>query len=430
MDEAQLIGVALGLGVLAAILLIVFIKSNIVLCQPNELVVIAGRQRQLADGSSVGYRVIRGGHGFKRPLTESVARLSLNTIPIELALARVMCKGMIPVTVESRATVKLAGNDEGGMNEAIERFLGKGQDAVMKASTQALEGAIRGTIANMSPEEANTNRLELASRSAERARADLRRLGIVLDFLQIQEVTDDQGYLEAIGRKENATVRRDASIAEAIAEAEARKVAAEQRRLSREAEIGADLEIVEHENKLAVKQANLEAEVNKSQQRASVAGEIARVEEEVELETRRIQLREKHHEADTVVPARAKRVARLLEAEGEASSIRENGRATAEAVGLLKEQWQDEETRDLFLIQLLPELLDKVTSVVADNLRIDRMTILDSGNGEGLPTLVKNLTSSAVTMLEQVKNVTGIDLADIAHRNDKDRGTTVPKELD
>ena len=190
---------------------------------------------------------------------ESVARLPLTTVPLEVVLPNAMSQGMIPLTIEGRATVKLAGRAEDGMDAAIERFLGKGPDAVGKTARQALEGAVRGIVATMTPEQAHAERLELAKRASERAREDLRRLGVVLDFLQIQEISDEQGYLAAIGRRQNAAVQRDARIAEATADAEARTVAAEQQRLGREAEIGSDLQIVEQENGLAVKRADLEA---------------------------------------------------------------------------------------------------------------------------------------------------------------------------
>jgi len=428
MNEAQMTGIAIGLGVLGALLLIVFLKANIILCQPNELVVLAGRQRRQPDGTKIGYRVIRGGRGFKRPFGESVARLSLTTIPIEVQLPNAMSQGMIPLTVEGRATVKLAGRPEDGMDAAIERFLGKGPDAVSKTARQALEGAIRGIVATMTPEQANAERLELASKAAERARVDLRRLGVVLDFLQIQEISDEHGYLAAIGRRQNAIVQRDARIAEATADAEARQVAAEQQRLGREAEIGSELQIVELENGLAVKRADLEAGANQARERASVAGDIARTEEKVQLEERRVQLSEKKQEAETLIPARAAREAEKLQAEGAAARILEDGKATAAAVELMKAQWQEGENRDLFLIRLMPELLDQVTRVVSENLRIDKLTILDGGNGEGLPTYVKNLTNSAVTLLEQVKNATGIDLAKLAESKGEG-GKGLPPQL-
>ena len=429
MEPTQLLGISLFLGVIAVLALIIFIKTNIVLCQPNELVVLAGKQRKLEDGTKVGYRVLRGGRGFKWPMLESVARLSLNTHPIDLTLSRAMCSGMIPVSVESRASVKLAGQVEHGMDAAIERFLGRGADSVTKAAIQAIEGALRGVIATMTPEEANANRLELASRAADAARLDLKQLGIVLDFLQIQEITDSEGYLQAIGRKQNASVQRDARIAEATADADARKVAAEQKRVSREAEIASDLDIIEKENALEIKRANLAAEENQARERANVAGQIAKVEEETKLQAERAALASKQQEADVIIPARAKRESRILAAEGDAARILENGKATAEAIEQLQAQWQDGATRDLFLIQLLPELTDKVTSVLADNLRIDRLTILDGGDGEGLPNFVKNLTNSSVSMLEQLKNATGIDLADLAKRGEAGGNPGIPKDL-
>jgi flotillin len=428
MDTSQVVGIAIGVGAAALMLLIVFFKTNIVLCQPNELVVIAGRSRKLADGSRVGYRVLRGGRGFKLPLVESVARLPLTSLPVELFIEKVMSQGMVPMTLEAKATVKLAGREADGMDEAIERFLGKGSDAVAKTAKQALDGALRGVVATMKPEEANANRLDLAREASEQARADLRRLGIVLDFLQIQEVSDAQGYLESIGRRSNAAVQRDARIAEAEADAEARKVAAEQKRIGREAETAAEKAIVKYENSLAVERADLEAETNRAQQRSSVAGDIARVSEQVELETKRAVLSEKREEADTVVPAKAKREASMLEAEGRSARILEEGRAKARALELLHQQWKGGEAENLFLIHLMPELIDKVTRVVAENLRIDKLTILDGGNGEGLPAYVKNLTNSAVVMIEQLKNITGVDIAKLAKHGERDAGA-LPKEL-
>ena len=428
MDQMQTLGIALGLGVLGILLLIIFIKSNMVLCQPNELVVIAGRQRRDKDGTVRGYRTIRGGRGFKLPLLESIARLPLTSHPTQIELTNAMCQGMIPVSVEGRANVKLAGRPEDGLEAAIERFLNKGPDAVTKTAQQTLEGALRGVIATVTPEEANTRRLELAEQAASRARDDLRRLGIVLDFFVITDVSDTHGYLEAIGRRANAAVKRDALIAESTAEAEAIKVSAEQRRLGREAQIAAEKKVVSLENDLAVHQAELASTTNQAEQRAKVAGDIARAEEEIELESRRVQLSEKREEANTVIPAQADRQARELRAKGQSARIMEDGKATAKAIELMLEQWQDGQAQDLFLIQLLPTLLDKVTSVVSDNLRIDKLTILDGGNGEGLPNYVKNLTNSAVVMLEQLKNATGVDLEKLAERAQKP-SRSIPKEL-
>jgi flotillin len=429
MEQAQIIGIGLGLGVLAVFLLIIFIKANIVICQPNEVVILAGRKRRLKDGTVVGYRIIRGGRGFKRPLLESVTRLPLTTRTIDVHPTKVLCSGMIPVNIEGRANVKLAGREEEGLENAVERFLGKGVDAVDRTAQQVLEGALRGVVATVSPEEANAQRLKLAGEVVERARADLGRLGIVLDYFQIQNISDEQGYLEAIGRQRNAEVLRDARIAEARAEAEARQVSAEQGRVGREAEIEADLDIVKRENALAVERAERKAEANRAEQRAGVVGDIARIEEQVVLEAKRVERNAKREEANTVVPAKARRQAMVLEAQGDAAKILEDGKATAEAIELMKAQWEEGETQELFMIRMMPELLDKVTRVIADNLNVERLTILDGGDGEGLPTHVRNLTRSAVVMLEQVKNATGVDLAKLAKRA-QEAGVDLPKELD
>ncbi|MEM1180256.1 MAG: SPFH domain-containing protein [Acidobacteriota bacterium] len=430
MDPAQMTGIALGLGGLGALLTFIFIKTNIVICQPNEIVIISGRKRKAEDGTVYGYRILRGGRGFKWPFIESVARLSLNTEPLALHLPKVLTDGMIPIAIEARANIKLAGSTEAGMDNAIERFLGKDKGAMVGSAKQTLEGALRGLVADYKPEEANRKRLELANAVSERARGDLRNLGIVLDFFQIHEITDENGYLEAIGRKRNAAVRRDATIAEAEAEAEARKVAAEQKRLGREAEIASELEVIVKENALSVRQSELAAESNRAEQRARVATDIARVEQQVELESKRTELAERREQADTVIPARAQLEASRMLAAGDAASILEEGKAQAAALQELRQEWENGEARDLFLIRLLPELLDKVTSVVSDNLRLDKLTVLDGGQGEGLSNYVNNLTGSAVVMLEQLKNATGVDLAELASSGGKDGpNSQVPKEL-
>ena len=351
-----------------------------------------------------------------------MARLPLTSQPIQLQLDKAMCAGMIPVSIEGHANIKLAGREEEGLEAAVERFLGKGFDTVVRTSQQTIEGTLRGVLATVSPEEANAQRLPLAEQVTERARTDLSRLGIVLDIFQIESVHDDQGYLEAIGRKNVAAVQRDAR----IAEAEARSVSAEQDRFGREAEIVAELAVVKAENALAVRRADLLAEFNRAEQRAEVAGVITRAQEEVQLQATRAELSAQREEADTVVPAQARRQALKLEAEGRAARILEDGRATARALESMREHWQDGESRDLFLIQLMPHLLDKVTRVVADNLNVDKLTIIDSGDGKGIPNYVNNLTGSAVAIFEQLKTTTSIDIEKMLRK--RNRSTDLPRD--
>ncbi|MGD8881822.1 MAG: hypothetical protein PVI82_08025, partial [Desulfobacterales bacterium] len=206
------------------------------------------------------------------------------------------------------------------------------------------------------------------------------------------------------------------------AQAESRQVAAEAKKIGSVAEAEANVNIVEAENKLRIKRADLDTEARRFEAKATVAGDIARVEEEQKLEAQRVAKNKAKYEADVVVPAQTEKEAMVLKAIGQAASIVEDGKATAEAVRVMRQEWEKEDTRELFLIQQLPDILDKVTRVVSDNLAIDKVTILDSGNGNGMPTYVKGVAGSIVAIMEQVKNATGLDLPEILRARSKTAG--------
>jgi flotillin len=87
--------------------------------------VFSGRKRKLKDGSEVGYRVIKGGRGFKIPIIESVTRLPLTIIPIDIELSGALTNGLIPVNIEAMANIKIAGREQEGLSNALERFLSR-----------------------------------------------------------------------------------------------------------------------------------------------------------------------------------------------------------------------------------------------------------------------------------------------------------------
>ncbi|NIR17124.1 MAG: flotillin family protein [Desulfobacterales bacterium] len=417
-----MLGVWIGIAVIAALIVLAFIKANLRICHPNEILVFSGRKRKLKDGTVVGYRVIKGGRGLKIPIIESVTRLPLTTIPIDLELSGALTSGIIPINLQAMANVKIAGSEEEGLSNALERFLGRNITDISQIARENLEGSLRGVLATLTPEEANNNRLEFAEKVAQQARSDLRNLGLVLDTFKIKHISDNEGYLEAIGRKKNAEVRRDAKIVEANAEAEAMLVAAEAKKKGRVAEHEADVSIVEAENKLRVRRADLAAEAHRFEARANVAGEIVRIEEEQKLEEQRVEMNKHKYEADVVVPARAEKDAMELKALGKAANIIEDGKAMAEAVRSMRQEWEKEDTRELFLIQQLPDILDKITRVVAENLSIDKVTVVDSGNGNGVPAYVHGVTGSIVSIFEQIKNATGLDIPEILQTKGKGTG--------
>lgn len=412
-------GIVIGIVVIIILVLLAFFKTNLYICQPNEILVFSGRKQKDKDGKVKGYRVIKGGRGLKIPIVESVSRIPLTTIPIDIIIHGALTNGVIPINIEAMANVKIAGSDSEGLPNALERFLGKNVNDISQVAKENLEGSLRGVLATLTPEDANSQRLKFAKDVEEDARKDLRNLGLVLDTFKIKHLSDDEGYLEAIGRKKNAEVLRDAQIVEANATAEARLVSAEAKKKGSIAEHEADVSIAEAENKLRVTRANLASEAHIVEAQAEMSGEIAKVQEEEKRETHRVEMNRKRYLADVVIPAQAEKEALELKAIGKASKIVENGKAMAEAVRSMRQEWEKEDTRELFLIQQLPDILDKVTRVVADNLTVDKVTIVDNGAGQGIPTYVNNLTGSIVSIFEQVKNATGLDIPGILQSKKK-----------
>lgn len=396
------IGIVIALGATAVMAIIIFIRSHVVVCAPNEAVIFSGRKR--------GFRVIRGGRGFRRPLVETVSRISLNTIAIEVKVQKALSAGMISLNVEGLATVKVSGEVGGGLDQAVERFLGKSAHEIQTVARQTLEGSLRGVLATRTPEEANAERLAVAEAASEAARADFQRLGLVLDTFKIQHLSDSEGYMEAVGRQRSAVVRRDALVAEAKADAEARDVAANAKRDAVVAETAAEQAIVDAEHEVRMRRAERAAKSNEAEEVAEVARAIARAEQQGRLEDLRVERNRKREEANTVIPADAASKASVLAAEGSAARIRENGKATAAAIEEIKSQWTDDTAREIMLLQMLPQLVDKVTHVLHDNLHVERLTVVDNGDGGGVPSHVRGLTGSVAAFLEQLKTATGVDV--------------------
>lgn len=253
-------------------------KAFLKVCAPNEMLVFSGRTRTLPDGSTIGYRIIKGGRSFQLPIIETVRSMSLETMPIDIELNGALVKGIIPLNVTGMANIKVAGTQEQGSSNAVERFLGKKSEEIARIAKETLEGSLRGVLATLTPEEANSERLKFAQEVMNQASEDFRTLGLVLDTFKIQSVSDSQRYLEAIGRNKNAEVQRDARIAEAESESEARKVTAAARNEANVAEAEAEMITVEAQNRLRVTNAELEVTSNQAEAAAKVAGDIARAE--------------------------------------------------------------------------------------------------------------------------------------------------------
>ncbi|MCC7075797.1 MAG: flotillin family protein [Acidimicrobiia bacterium] len=415
--------IALAAGaliVLAIILVLVLLKRLIIICPPNLIAVISGRRRAMSDGRHVGYRILNGGRTLRVPFIERVSWMSLNTIPIEVTVTNAYSKGAIPLNVQGIANVKVA-NVEGLLENSVERFLDVPFETIRQIAKETLEANLRGVLATLTPEEVNEDRLRFAQTLADEADDDIRTLGLGLDVLKIQNVTDEVGYLDSVGRRRTAEVLKEARIAEAERSAEALEAEADARQRAEIATVQADRQIVEQQNELRVRRAELEAVALAKEKQAAVAGEIAKATAEQDLQQQRIALQERTLEADVVAPARAAREAAQLEAQGKAAAITESGNATIEVFAKLVDEFQEAGpmAERVYVLRMLPDIVDKLVSTV-DNVLIDRISIVDSGSGNGVSTAVSQLPGTVVRLNDQIEAATGVNLLSSLAGNGKD----------
>jgi flotillin len=400
------------IAVLAVLFVIMIVSSLIVICPPNKVAVISGRTRALSDGRTVGYRILKGGRTLRIPILEKVSWMDLSTIPLEVSVTNAYSKGAIPLNVQGIANVKVS-SAEGLLENAAERFLDRPTEQIGQIAKETLEANLRGVLATLSPEEVNEDRLKFSQQLIDEADDDIKTLGLELDVMKIQNVTDDNQYLDSVGRRLTAEVVKQARVAEAerMAESEAAEAAARER--AQIATVQADKNIVEEQNQLRVRTAELEAIAKAKEEEASVAGDIARATAEQELEQQRIELERRRLEADVVTPAKANLEAKQLAAQAEAAKIIEDGKAQVEVFQRLTEQYQaaGDDGQRIFVLNMLPELVDKIVSTV-NNIDIDRVAIVDNGGGQGggIPGLVSQLPGAVVSLTEQIEAATGVDI--------------------
>ncbi len=393
--------------ILAFLTVLGIIRANLKICQPNEVLIFSGRKRILASGEEVGYRVIQGGRGFRIPIIEKVDRLRLNTIPIDLTVTNSYSKGGIPLAVRAIANVKIASR-EVELNNAVERLLGKSLEEIQMIAKETLEGNLRGVLASLTPEEVNEDRLKFARELLDEADNDLGVLGLQLDTLKIQSVEDDRGYLDAIGRQSSANIIASAEIVEA-----------QQRESARLAEAKADKAIAEAENEVRVVKAILAANAEAEEAKISVSAQVAQAIAEQELAEQEITLSVKRQRATVIVKAEAERQAQEEIAKGNAAKILEDGKAEVDIIARKLELWKNAgaDAERLFLIQMLPDILQQVVQTV-DNLTIDKITVVDSGSGgnTGVPAVFSQIAGATPALLESLKASTGVDIAGLLQR--------------
>ncbi len=411
---------------------------------PNEVLIISGgRKRTVTDPDGtvkeIGYRTHIGGGTFVLPFVETAEVLSLEVFTVDVKTPEVMTSKGIPVAVKGTAQVRVSSTDY-DIRHAAEQFLGEGIQGMREVSHQIIEGHVRSTIGTMTVEEIYRNRKEFADKVEQEAGKDLARMGLTIISFSLTEITDTQGYLEALGRPEIARVKGEAAVAEAEAQKFAAIKAAEARKEGDIARLRAETEVDEATRDFESKRAEYQAAVNEKRAKADLSYELERhkmnkqvraeeaevmlIEKKkaVELEEMEIKRKEKELEATVKRPAEAesyryemeakgRAVAKKLEGSAEADILR--ARILAEAEGMKKkaESWSQYNQAAIYqmFIEILPELARSVSEPLS---KVDKIVVVGGSGDSSLGA--SRITGEVARVLAQlpaiVESLGGEDL--------------------
>ena len=398
----NVIVVLILVAVIASIAITFVIKNLIYICGPNEVLIFSGGHKKSASGKVLGYRIVKGGRGIRVPLLERVSRMNLTNMIIDLKVTAAYSKGGIPLEVEGVANIKIAG-EEPAIHNAIERFLGKPREQIMSIAKETLEGNLRGVLASLTPEQVNEDKIAFSRSLLEEAEDDLNILGLSLDTLQIQNISDDVKYLDSIGRKMGAEIIRDARIEEASKRSLSLVRAAENEQKTSFAQIDASIEKARADARRRIADTTTKRLAVVAEVQADVGAKVARAQAEIGVQTARIEQTRRRLQADVVAPASAGCKQREAHAKADAAKIIEDGRANVEGLQALITSWNNagSSARDVFLLQKLEILLDTLIDTVKE-VEIDRLTVIDNADGDS------SIKSAA--FLEKLKQASGIDV--------------------
>lgn len=406
-------GMIIGAVLLVLVVAFCVLVAKIMLVgNPSEMLIISGKRQK--DG--LGYRTLIGGRTLVIPIIEKVSRLSLRNMQVQLEVSAQAGGGtMVPVTVTGVANVKVS-SDPGERANAIERFLDQPAVELQRVARETLEGGLRAVIGKMTPEEIVEDRDKFVSTVMHEVTDDFRKLGLLIDSVNIQNVQDSQLYLESIARKATANVlaaaRKSeadeasmASIRESQASAAARQAAAERdaeaksaeaasRQRAEQARLLADKAIAEAENELRIRKAELA--------QAAAIKETAEQEAAAKAEEARLN-------ATDVQDANAKRDIARVRAEGDAASILEAGRARAAAIDMIGQAIQKHpEALQVMLIELMPQVVDNVAKSV-NNIAFGEVTVFDGGKGDGIAGAAMGRAKALGETLGVLESIVGVD---------------------
>ena len=433
--------IGIGIAILFIFLLVVALIKRYKRCPSDRILVVYGKV-----GGGESAKCVHGGAAFIFPVIQDYQFLDLTPISIEVNLVNALSKQNIRVNVPSRFTIGVS-TEPGVMQNAAERLLGLDQNSIQELAQEIIFGQLRLVVASMDIEEINSDRDKFITNISKSVESELKKVGLKLINVNITDIVDESGYIEALGkeaaahainaaRKSVAEKTRDGSIGEANAQQDERTQVA-----------AANAQAVEGENTAKIAVANsdsLRRQREAEAERVAIAAEKVQsakaLEEsyaaEKEAESARAERERSSQVADVIVPAEIDKRKVEIDAEAEAEQIRRKAKGEADAI-LFKAQAEAQglyevltkqaagldqivkaagnNSKDAVLLLIadkLPELV-KTQAEAIKNIKIDKVTVWENGGNKDGKSSTSNFISGmykAVPPLQEMFNMAGMDL--------------------
>jgi len=460
MQDLLIVG---GFFLFVAFLLLVFFISRFKRCPSDKILVVYGRT-----GGEQSARCYAGGAAFVWPVIQDYRYLDLTPISIDVNLQDALSKQNIRVSVPAQFTVGVS-NKPNLMIAAAERLLGLDRPNVRSLAHDIIMGQMRLVIANMDIEELNTDRDKFVDSVYRNVGNELHKIGLALINVNVTDIQDESGYIQALGQEAAAKAINDArvkvaneertgAIGQAEAQQDQRTRVADANSRAEVGEADADAKATEGKNTASIKIANSNAlkdiEVAESERKATAARKVAAakaLEEayvaEEKAEDARAKMELARKQADEVVEADIAKQKAVIAAQAEAERQRETAKGEADAIlakymaqakgqeELLKKQAEGfqklvaaangdpQSAIGYLMVDKLAELARIQTSAIKD-LDIDKVVVYDSGNGQGVSNFVQGLYG-LMPQLNDFLEQSGMSLPEaLVQKNKKE-----PKEI-
>jgi len=450
------VGVVLGLMVLALMFLVSMLARLYRKAGPHEALVVYGFR---------GTRVVKGHGTIIFPMIENCRGLSLELMSFDVAPQQdLYTKQGVAVTVEAVAQIKVKSDTESVLT-ASEQFLTKSDQDRESLIRLVMEGHLRGIIGQLTVEEIVKQPEMVSDRMRSTCADDMNKMGLEVISFTIKEVRDKNEYITNMGKPDVARIKRDADVATAEADrdtaikralaqreaavaraqADQERVLAETLSMAKQAEATRDLEVKKAQylevTKKQQAQADKAYDIQTNIMQQQVVAEQVKVqqvekEQQVKVQEAEINRREKEliatvlkgaeierQRIETLAQAEKQRL--MFEAEGHASSIRQQGEAEAEiifkkgeseakAMNVKAEAFQ-EYNQAAVIDKLLTGLPDIVRALAAPLANVDKITVISTGNGDaaGMNKITGDLTKMAAQVPALFETLSGMSLSDL-----------------